>query len=165
MHCRLLGERKKALQRAIEGLGQHGMVGTSDERLMNLHDALKLEFQKVQRTYQDSLEKLDALALVVGKVGKGQVSGHGKAPIAQSHQRQLSLKADEIQERLIKNKTLLNVVEPTLENTSLEVDSYRLLVLNPTVKDLSYLMCSRCFLEFFSSGLSWTRSACSSTPS
>ena len=70
---RLLGERKKALQRAIEGLGQHGMVGTSDERLMNLHDALKLEFQKVQRTYQDSLEKLDALALVVGKVGKGQV--------------------------------------------------------------------------------------------
>ena len=49
------------------------MVGTSDERLMNLHDALKLEFQKVQRTYQDSLEKLDALALVVGKVGKGQV--------------------------------------------------------------------------------------------
>ena len=27
----------------------------------------------------------------------------------------------EIQERLIKNKTLLNVVEPTLENTSLEV--------------------------------------------
>ena len=68
-----MGERKKALQRAIEGLGQPGMVGTSDERLMNLHDALKLEFQKVQRTYQDSLEKLDALALVVGKVGKGQV--------------------------------------------------------------------------------------------
>ena len=56
-------------------------------------------------------------------MGKGQVSGHGKAPIAQSHQRQLSLKADEVQERLIKNKTLLNVVEPTLENTSLEVGS------------------------------------------
>jgi hypothetical protein len=118
---RLLAERKKALQRAIEGLGQHGMVGTSDERLMNLHDALKLEFFKMQQTYKDSLEKLDALALVIGKAGKGQVSGHGKAPIAQSHQRQLSLKADEIQERLIKNKTLLNVVEPTLENTSLEV--------------------------------------------
>jgi len=118
---RLLTERKKALQRAIEGLGQHGMVGTTDQRLMNLHDALKLEFQKVQQTYRDSLEQLDDLALVVGKVGKGQVSGHGKAPIAQSHQRQLSLKADEVQERLIKNKTLLNVVEPTLENTSLEV--------------------------------------------
>ena len=31
------------------------------------------------------------------------------------------IQADEIQERLIKNKTLLNVVEPTLENTPLEV--------------------------------------------
>ena len=68
---RLLTERKKALQRAIEGLGQHGMVGTTDQRLMNLHDALKLEFQKVQQTYRDSLEQLDALALVVGKVGQG----------------------------------------------------------------------------------------------
>jgi len=118
---RILSERKKALQKAIEGLGQHGMVGTSDEQLMNLHDALKLEFQKVQKSYIDALDKLEVLALVAGKHVKGQVSGAGRAPIAQSHQRQLSLKADEIQERLIKNKTLLNVVEPTLENTPLEV--------------------------------------------
>ena len=118
---RILSERKKALQKAIEGLGQHGMVGTSDERLMNLHDALKLEFQKVQKSYTGALEQLEALSLVVGKNNKGEVGGAGKAPIAQSHQRQLSLKSDEIQNRLIKNKTLLNVVEPTLENTSLEV--------------------------------------------
>ena len=59
-----------------------------------------------------------------GKHGKagGQVGGPGsKAPIAQSHQRQLSLKADEIQERLIKNKTLLNVVEPPQEGSRLTV--------------------------------------------
>lgn len=120
---RILSERKKSLQKAIEGLGQHGMVGTSDEKLMNLHDALKLEFEKVQKSYIEALEQLETLALVNGKVNnKGQVTGSGnKAPIAQSHQRQLSLKADEIQERLIKNKTLLNVVEPTLENTPLEV--------------------------------------------
>ena len=120
---RILSERKKSLQKAIEGLGQHGMVGTSDEKLMNLHDALKLEFEKVQRSYFGALEQLEALALVNTKVNsKGQMNGFGsKAPIAQSHQRQLSLKADEIQERLIKNKTLLNVVEPTLENTPLEV--------------------------------------------
>ena len=36
-------------------------------------------------------------------------------------QRQLSLKANEIQERLIKNKSLLNAVEPTLECQSLEL--------------------------------------------
>merc|ERR1719414_545202 len=56
-----------------------------------------------------------------GKTGTISAASGVKAPIAQSHQRQLSLKSNEIQERLIKNKTLLNVVEPTLENTSLEV--------------------------------------------
>lgn len=117
---RVVAERKKALTKAIEGLGQHGLVGTCDESLLSLHDALKVQFEVVHKTYTDALGKLDSL--------KGH-SGHGshgksnpfKAPIAQSHQRQLSLKASEIQERLIKNKTLLNVVEPTLENHSLEV--------------------------------------------
>ena len=118
---RLVCERKRALIKAIEGLGQHGMVGTSDEQLMNLHNALKLEFDKAQKAYMDGIQKLEGLALLKDKAGnKGTVSGKA-APIAQSHQRQLSLKAMEIQERLIKNKTLLNVVEPTLENTSLEV--------------------------------------------
>ena len=56
-----------------------------------------------------------------GVVGGISAASGGKAPIAQSHQRQLSLKSTEIQERLIKNKTLLNLVEPTLENTSLEI--------------------------------------------
>lgn len=117
---RLVSERKKALMKAIEGLGQHGMVGTSDEQLMNLHKALKLEFDKSQKTYSEALLKLEQLSLLQNKTGKGTISGKS-APIAQSHQRQLSLKAGEIQERLIKNKSLLNVVEPSLENTSLEV--------------------------------------------
>ena len=37
----------QVLTRSIEGLGQHGMVGTSDQSLINLHDALRIEFQKV----------------------------------------------------------------------------------------------------------------------
>jgi hypothetical protein len=106
--------------KAIEGLGQHSLVGTSEGQLLNLHCALKIEFEKVQKRYAEALQKLDSLSLVTSSNGGGAASG-GKAPIAQSHQRQLSLKASEIQERLIKNKTLLNVVEPTLENTSLEV--------------------------------------------
>ena len=124
---RVLAERKKSLMKAIEGLGQHGMVGTSDEQLMSLHDALKLEFQKVQKSYEEALKKLEGMSLVnkdsneSNKVGTISAASGKKAPIAQSHQRQLSLKSVEIQERLIKNKTLLNVVEPTLENTSLEV--------------------------------------------
>ena len=105
-----------AVSYTIPGLGQHGLVGTSDESLLSLHDALKAQFEAVQKTYSEALTKLESL--------KGQHKSHAhqnKAPIAQSHQRQLSLKASEIQERLIKNKTLLNVVEPTLENHSLEV--------------------------------------------
>ena len=127
-----------------------------------------------------------------------QVSGHGKAPIAQSHQRQLSLKADEIQERsvdvkvdlkqnsifttfvmmilrLIKNKTLLNVVEPTLENTSLEVGFASDINLSESGWCWIWLfkiweaqwrdVWSRCFWESCSSGSSSTRSACSSSPS
>ena len=111
---RVVAERRKALTKAIEGLGQHGLVGTSDESLLSLHDALKVQFEVVQKTYSDALAKLDSLK-------NSTKNQHSKAPIAQSHQRQLSLKASEIQERLIKNKTLLNVVEPTLENHSLEV--------------------------------------------
>lgn len=37
-----LQQRRRALDKAIEGLGQHGLVGTSDETLTNLHDALKV---------------------------------------------------------------------------------------------------------------------------
>ena len=74
----LMSERKKSLQKAIEGLGQHGMVGTSDEKLMNLHDALKLEFVKVQKSYVEALEQLEALALVNSKAkNSGQMNAFG----------------------------------------------------------------------------------------
>ncbi len=55
------------------------------------------------------------------KKGVSRTVSNGPAPIAASHQRLLSLKQSEIQERLIKNKTLLNVVEPTLTNHSLDL--------------------------------------------
>lgn len=39
-----LAQKRRALDKAIEGLGQHGLVGTSDENLMHLHDALQVLF-------------------------------------------------------------------------------------------------------------------------
>uniref|UniRef100_A0A8D8Z4Y0 Mitochondria-eating protein n=1 Tax=Cacopsylla melanoneura TaxID=428564 RepID=A0A8D8Z4Y0_9HEMI len=109
--------RKRILDKAVEGLGQHGLVGTSDETLTNLHDALKVEFQKLVDTYKQALSKLEELSL------SGKINGviKGPAPVNQSHQRQLSLKQNDIQERLIKNKTLLNVIEPVLENKSMAI--------------------------------------------
>lgn len=47
-----LKERAKILDKIVEGMGQHGLVGTMDESLMPLHDALKLEFQRVVETYK-----------------------------------------------------------------------------------------------------------------
>ncbi|XP_013781314.1 uncharacterized protein LOC106465625 [Limulus polyphemus] len=112
--------RKRALDKAIAGLGQHGMVGTSDDTLMNLHDALKMEFERVIHQYKIAVQKLDELSLAPKQPVARSLS-HGPAPTKASHQRQLSLRQDEIQERLIKNKSLLNVIEPTLTNHSLEM--------------------------------------------
>jgi len=39
---KMIQARKKSLEKAIEGLGQHGLVGTSDDTLTHLHDALKV---------------------------------------------------------------------------------------------------------------------------
>lgn len=122
-----LQQKRRALDKAIEGLGQHGLVGTSDENLMNLHDALQVEFQRVVQSYKVALSKLEELDLASshqngnGKKSVSRTVSSGPAPIAASHQRLLSLKQNEIQERLIKNKTLLNVVEPTLTNHSLDL--------------------------------------------
>ena len=161
---RIIAERRKALTKAIEGLGQHGLVGTNDDddySLLHLHDALRLQFERVHKSYTDALTKLETLCLtsttnnsstgsdiisanlpkIINGAGKlllkknpntmniegskgnnNNISGAGGGPpVAQSHQRQLSLRAVEIQERLIKNKSLLNAVEPVLENQCLEV--------------------------------------------
>lgn len=162
----LILERRKSLTKAIEGLGQHGLIGTSDESLLHLHDALRDQFEVTCRAYQDALSKLEQLcvsqsssapssgssssssggqlnSLISNFNGKLQLiasksvngnhgSGNGNQssasqsllkspPVAQSHQRQLSLRVNEIQERLIRNKSLLNAIEPTLESHSLEV--------------------------------------------
>lgn len=112
--------KRRALDKAVEGLGQHGLVGTHDESLTNLHDALKVEFQRLVDTYKAALVKLEELSLA-GSGKKCPEVSRGPAPVAASHQRQLSLQQGDIQERLIKNKTLLNVVEPAVENRSLAI--------------------------------------------
>ena len=66
----LISTRSSARSKAIEGLGQHGLVGTSDENLMNLHDALKVEFHRVVQSYKVALSKLEVNSLLAaGLVG------------------------------------------------------------------------------------------------
>ncbi len=121
---RVVSDRKRALCRAVEGLGQHGLVATSSSSaLVNLHDALRTEFACTQKGYAEAVSKLDSANGSGGHKSSTSsnsstssvTSKSSSPPVAQSHQRQLSLRVEEIQERLIRNKTLLDVVEPTLE--------------------------------------------------
>ncbi|XP_022661726.1 uncharacterized protein LOC111250596 isoform X2 [Varroa destructor] len=109
----IISRRKRALDRAVQSLGQHGLVGTSDDALMNLHDALKLEFERILSQYKAAVGKLEEQWLAP-KAPVARSLVHGPAPTRASHQRQLSLRQSEIQERLIKNQSLLNVLHPAL---------------------------------------------------
>ncbi|KAI1303077.1 hypothetical protein HDE_02460 [Halotydeus destructor] len=105
---------KKSIDRAIEGLGHHGPLGTSDSTLMTLHDAIRSEFERVTQQYKLALQKLNELNLSPSGPSLGKSVSKGPAPCQSSHQRQLCLRQDEIQRRLIKNKTVLNALESSL---------------------------------------------------
>lgn len=113
--------KKRSLDKAIDGMGHHGLVGTSDDTLINLHDALKFEFERVIQQYKIAVQKLEELSLAK-KDPVAKFLSQGPAPTKASHQRMLNLKQEEIQERLIKNKTLLNAVEPcSFTNHALQI--------------------------------------------
>lgn len=85
-----LERRRRALEKAVEGMGQHGHVGTAEESLLPLHDALKLDFQRVVDAYKGAVQKLEELSLANRNQRKHFTCG--PAPIQASHQRQLSLR-------------------------------------------------------------------------
>ena len=105
-----------------------------------MENVFQVEFQRVVETYKGALQKLEELSLSSGKKDMNSTI-RGPAPVQASHQRQLSLKQPEIQERLIKNKTLLNVVEPTLGNHSLDIllgNYYLFLIGNHKTTNLNF---------------------------
>ncbi|XP_026682324.1 uncharacterized protein LOC113469083, partial [Diaphorina citri] len=99
--------RKRILDKSVEGLGQHGLVGTSDETLTNLHD--KTSLIDVERLIKNKM-----LLNVIEPV----LENKSMAILLTILQRRVEYDKDE---RLIKNKTLLNVIEPVLENKSMAI--------------------------------------------
>ncbi|XP_058807347.1 uncharacterized protein LOC131674910 [Phymastichus coffea] len=133
--------RRRALERAVEGLGKHGLVqakpkstvsnGNSNDHhhhhhhhhhgfsssnsinslinstsnLVPLPVALKDELETRADAYKLALHKIESLGKHAG-LHKGD-----QGVQAASHQRQLSLKHSEVQQRLIDNQGLLNVLE------------------------------------------------------
>ncbi|OTF72778.1 hypothetical protein BLA29_010056, partial [Euroglyphus maynei] len=107
-------------------MGHHGLVGTSNDALMNLHEALRLEFERVIQQYKGAIAKIDELSSTNKNCKDGgpvtRSLSQGPAPTFSSHQRLLSLKQEEIQDRLNKNRSLLCALEPCFRtNHSLQI--------------------------------------------
>ena len=114
-----LQEKKMALNKCIEGLGNHGLVNSSDEKLVSLHDALKKELQSMVHQLKIGVQKLEELNLAHRRTIT-QSLYNSPAPIRGSHQRMMQVTKTDVMERLIKHKTLLNVVEPATTKTRLD---------------------------------------------
>ncbi|CAH1784005.1 unnamed protein product [Owenia fusiformis] len=110
-----LHRRSKSFVSSLEGLGNHALVDTSEKKLMNLHDALKIEFEKTVSQYKGALGKLEELRLS-NKIPVSSSVNKGPAPSVASHQRMMQMSLIDIQERIFKNKSLLNVIEPAITN-------------------------------------------------
>ncbi|XP_061941884.1 uncharacterized protein LOC108000270 isoform X1 [Apis cerana] len=115
----MLVARKRALERAVEGLGKHGLVASclEDGRASNLVPlpfALKEQLENRIEAYKLAVHKIESF----GKHPRTHRADQGVQ--AASHQRQLSLKYSEIQQRLIDNQSLLNTLEKAGDPTSLE---------------------------------------------
>ena len=121
--------RERSLGKCMDSLGSHGLVDTSDIKLMNMHEALKTEFNRMSQQLRLAVSKLDELSLTQkALMGGGASRGSGPAShtksstligcshTGSSHHKLHQLTQLEIQERLIKNKSLLNVVEPAMRN-------------------------------------------------
>lgn len=105
--------RKIGIDKAIEGMGLHGLVGTSDESLLELSDALKMELNQGIINLKSAVSKTEDL--IVSNSKKQPVIKsvtRGPAPIQTGHQRQLSVKQEELNERLARNTALLTAIEP-----------------------------------------------------
>ncbi|KAK9298394.1 hypothetical protein QLX08_008293 [Tetragonisca angustula] len=115
----MLVARRRALERAVEGLGKHGLVASNFENggasnLLPLPVALREQLENRIEAYKLAVHKIESF----GKHARTHRADQGVQ--AASHQRQLSLKYSEIQQRLIDNQSLLNTLEKAGDPSSLE---------------------------------------------
>lgn len=119
----LLKEKEISLDNTVQGLGFHGL--TSD--FTSLHTALRRELQFHIETYKVAISVIDETE-----------STQNSDPAQASHQRLLALKYDDIQKRLIDNKTLLTKLEsPALKQLADLIENLRTRV----EKDKNVLLC------------------------
>lgn len=111
-----LAAKCKSWNRCLVGLGGHGLVDTDEGKLMQLHDALRYELRHMVQRYKGRIQKLEELNLARNKTPVSSSLHKGPAPTSASHQRMMQVSLTDVQQRLIRNKTLLNVMEPATLN-------------------------------------------------
>lgn len=94
-------DRRRSLDKAVQGLGIHGLTADQNGTLMSLHIGLKNELQRHIDTYKMAIHKLEELSPVTIT----------QDPAQSSHQRLLAISHSDIQQRLIDNKTLLTILD------------------------------------------------------
>ncbi|XP_012945658.2 uncharacterized protein LOC101853203 [Aplysia californica] len=107
----IVAQRKSAIDKCLRNMGKHGLVDSSGGKLMTLHDALRVELEKGVIQYKCALQALDQVS---GKHPVTASLSSGPAPSEGSHQRMMQVSRADVQDRIIKNKTLYNLAEPAV---------------------------------------------------
>lgn len=79
----------------------HGLTADQTNTLTSLHAALKDELQRHIDTYKTAIHKLEELSPITVNLD----------PAQSSHQRLLAISYNDIQQRLIDNKTILTMLD------------------------------------------------------
>ncbi|KAH9520306.1 hypothetical protein Btru_060455 [Bulinus truncatus] len=109
-----VAHRKEALDRCLRNMGQHGLVSNgSGETFMTLHDALKREMEKSINHLKSALHQLDQLWMS-NKHPVIKLTSDESLSTEVCHQRMMQVNRDFVVERLYKNKSLLNSLEPVI---------------------------------------------------
>ncbi|KAL4232320.1 hypothetical protein ACF0H5_009891 [Mactra antiquata] len=116
---RIMRSKKRELDRCLRHLGRHGLVESSESSLMNLHDAFKIEVEKVMHEFRNVIQKIEELNLSA-KHPTGSSVIWGPAPWSSSHHRLMQMTREDVQDRIIKNRTLYNMIEPGITNQYLK---------------------------------------------
>lgn len=92
----------------------HGLTADHTNALTSLHVALKTELLRHIETYKTAIHKLEELSPITVN----------QDPAQSSHQRLLAISYNDIQQRLIDNKTLLTILDkPALKQLPQLIES------------------------------------------
>ncbi|XP_033632720.1 uncharacterized protein LOC117294432 isoform X2 [Asterias rubens] len=106
---RTLFKRKKLMDTALQGIGEHGFIPMNGS-LIDLHDGLKFEINKNIQAFKAAVNTLDHLNLSHSKPVKLKINSDKKSSQG-NHQALTKLNENQIKNRLYKNKSLLNAIE------------------------------------------------------